>query len=545
LGLSLLVLLTACGRIGYGPVSGDGGDVIPSDSSRDGAADSGAPDSAGDAAACDVDGDGYAAISCGGVDCDDSNAAIAPGAEGPLGDATCSDAIDNDCDGDIDGADSSCQPVDISPLGVAVRPILDPLQGTFASGSDRVYFAGDDGSTGVELWVSDGTRAGTHLVHDVNPAGNSDPRHLRVASDKVFFFADDGTNGLELWVTDGTSAGTLMVRDIHPSGDGLRYHLPALAGDLLVFQGDDGVNGREPWVSDGTAAGTHMIADLTPGAGGSQPYDMQTLDAGSVVFRANVAPSGIELWRSDGTAAGTTLIADANPGAGASLPDGWFRYWGGADGVLYYRGTDGTNGLELWRTDGTEAGTLAVSDIEPGAGDGALGAPHPLVAGGRVFFTGTGPDGVEPYVSDGTPTSTRLLADLNPTGDSNVVDGTYQFTESRGLVFFTADDGMSGREPWVTDGSATGTRLLRDIRSTGASDPYGLFSFRGELWFSADDGSTGVELWKSDGTRANTVLARDFNPGGDGIPFPIGVTASWVLLAADGGGTDGFLWVLR
>lgn len=58
----------------------------------------------------DADGDDYDDIECGGDDCDDSNDAVYPGAnEGPFGDPTCADGLDNDCDGDPDSADTNCQ----------------------------------------------------------------------------------------------------------------------------------------------------------------------------------------------------------------------------------------------------------------------------------------------------------------------------------------------------------------------------------------------------------------------------------------------------
>ena len=57
----------------------------------------------------DADGDGFVAASCGGDDCDELNAAVHPGAaEGPSGESSCTDGIDNDCDGDTDAGDTGC-----------------------------------------------------------------------------------------------------------------------------------------------------------------------------------------------------------------------------------------------------------------------------------------------------------------------------------------------------------------------------------------------------------------------------------------------------
>ena len=57
------------------------------------------------------------------------------------------------------------------------------------------------------------------LVKDINPLGNhSSPTALSDIDGTLFFRAEDGTHGYELWKSDGTPAGTTMVHDIHPSG---------------------------------------------------------------------------------------------------------------------------------------------------------------------------------------------------------------------------------------------------------------------------------------------------------------------------------------
>ena len=81
----------------------------------------------------------------------------------------------------------------------------------------RVFFAATDGVHGVELWVSDGSKVGTRMVADIDPGPpTSDIRDrlswLTAAGDRLFFVADDGVHGPELWVSDGTAAGTAMTR---------------------------------------------------------------------------------------------------------------------------------------------------------------------------------------------------------------------------------------------------------------------------------------------------------------------------------------------
>lgn len=81
-------------------------------------------------------------------------------------------------------------------------------------------------------------------------------------------------------------------------------------------------------------------------------------------------------------------------------------------------------------------------------------------------------------------------------------------------VWFSADaDDGSGREPWLSDGTAEGTKLVADIAPDGASNPTG---FRGRVAFTADDGVHGPELWLSDVANGDTRLVLDIRPGPDG-----------------------------
>jgi len=87
--------------------------------------------------------------------------------------------------------------------------------------------------------------------------------------------------------------------------------------------------------------------------------------AGSWVFftASSYNNLGVELYKTDGTAAGTMLVKDIEPGADSSFPDNLANL----NGVLFFTANTGSSGLELWKSDGTEAGTVLVKDIQPGA----------------------------------------------------------------------------------------------------------------------------------------------------------------------------------
>src|SRR5262249_60144077 len=87
---------------------------------------------------------------------------------------------------------------------------------------------------------------------------------------------------------------------------------------------------------------------------------------GTAVFRGGDGVTGRELWKSDGTAAGTVLVKDIRPGPDYGYPENLT----GVGRTLFFTANDGVNGQELWKSDGTEAGTVLVKDINPGSAFG-------------------------------------------------------------------------------------------------------------------------------------------------------------------------------
>ena len=103
-----------------------------------------------------------------------------------------------------------------------------------------------------------------------------------------------------------------------------------------------------------------------------------------------------------------------------------------------------------------------------------------------------------------------MVRDINGSGSSDPTE----LTSVGEMLFFAAKGGGKGRELWVSDGTTTGTRRVKDIRpGSVGSYPNGLTVFNGRLYFAADDGVSGEELWTSDGTNAGTQRVRDINPG--------------------------------
>jgi ELWxxDGT repeat protein len=253
------------------------------------------------------------------------------------------------------------------------------------------------------------------------------------------------------------------------------------------------------------AAAQHLVQvkDInTSTAYGSDAIPTKPVQVGSVAYFTAVGTSAnVGLWKTDGTDAGTVLVREFPAGiAGGTLV--------GVDGTLYFQATDLEHGAELWKSDGTESGTALVKEIRAGS---ASSSPTNLAAfAGRLYFSADdGINGRELWVSDGTESGTSRI-DIAPGSGSSSPSG---FRAMGTSLYFAATDGTTGQELWRADASGAAA-MVRDINPGAASSsPTNLVVFAGALFFSATEASTGTELWKSDGTAAGTVIVRDAFPG--------------------------------
>ena len=453
---------------------------------------------------------------------------------------------------------------------------------------------------GEELWRSNGTKPGTKLVKDIDPGplvikkmektetGSSAPDSVLRTKKWIYFQATTVKYGDELWKSDGTKWGTKLVKDIVPGpGTSDPEDIVSTAPRTTFFRAWDKKHGEELWKTDGTQKGTTLIKDinpdLPPGArcdqgdcgipkGWSHP-DTVTVMGKQVFFAADDGKHGVELWKSDGTEKGTTLVKDINTVKGNSNPnDKGDALTRSAEveklfvvgKTLYFRASDGKHGVELWKSDGTNKGTRLVKDINPAA-------PAPIntackdrkscvgsswvdditvvgktAAGRRIYFTANdGKHGLELWKSDGTKSGTKLVKNINPTSAREASDIS-NLVALRRRIYFSANDGKHGVELWKSDGTRSGTTLVKDINPGKAdSDPDSLTAFKGRLLFSADDGVHGYEMWRSNGTKANTGLLINLEPGAGGSePGELTISGPFLYFAASTPSAGEELWAV-
>ena len=250
-----------------------------------------------------------------------------------------------------------------------------------------------------------------------------------------------------------------------------------------------------------------IVADIVPGVAGSNPHDFANVN-GTLFFSARNAANGYELWKSDGTAAGTSLVKNIRPGFNGSYPTSLTN----VSGTLFFSANDGTNGVELWQSDGTDSGTTLVKNINAGT---VSSQPASLVnLNGTLFFSANdGMNGYQLWQSDGTAAGTTLAIVIRTDGRYSI---PRSLTNVNGTLFFTAEDGITGYELWRSDGTQASTSLVKDINAGfGYSNPDQLTNVNGTLFFRANDGTQGDELWQSDGTDGGTSVVKDIFPGSD------------------------------
>ena len=433
---------------------------------------------------------------------------------------------------------------------------------------NTLYFTADNGKAGTELWKCTASGA-VSMVKDIYPGSlSSSPSNLVccwTGSRALLFFTAfvGGVGGLgrELWVSDGTPAGTVMVKDIRAGSGSSSPSLLTCCNGRVFFRAFDTTTGTELYVSDGTAAGTTLLKNIWAGYLSSLPSNLVSCK-GTLYFAANNGFNGFangdELWKSDGTAAGTVMVKDIWPGVGSSSPRGITCY---GNKIVFHAFT--LNGREPWQSDGTAAGTKEIADINPGF----LMSSSPLGfarCGKLIFFRAskTSPaataTGAEPWVTDCTATGTKLLKDIYP---GRIRFGAYSsqpfnFTCCNGKMFFTASNGTpttgtgtigTGNELWTSDGTAAGTVLVKDIRpGTLGGFPSNLTCIGKGVYFSAIGPTNGAELWFSDGTAAGTKEVCDLRKGSlSSFPSNLTVCGGKLFFTANDGKTGTELWVIR
>src|SRR4051794_11481177 len=110
-----------------------------------------------------------------------------------------------------------------------------------------------------------------------------------------------------------------------------------------IFVANDGIHGNELWATSGSSGQPVLLKDIRLGSNDSNPSNL--LYSGSYVYFTAYDGADTLLWRTDGTTAGTlALTTPGNGGSGGTLTR--------VGGTLFYNGNDSTHGSGLFAVDG-------------------------------------------------------------------------------------------------------------------------------------------------------------------------------------------------
>lgn len=439
-------------------------------------------------------------------------------------------------DGSFAGTNSitALRPTNLGSLFYYNLPIFQVFQ-------DKLFFNANNGLNGEEPWSSDGTTTGTALLLDIySGLESSDPFFKAATASDLFFSANSAGFGREIWKTNGTTQGTVLLKDINPGPDGCSTEDIAALGDKIVFTAYRPAEQEEMWSSDGTEAGTNLLKDIAPG-GPSQPrllpqaFSLSGLPTALFSARPDSLSKGT-LWKTDGSPSGTVELWSPDSSSIFTLNEA--IQWGTE---VLFTGFFPNGDVALYKTDGTSGGTGLVKAISTGLANG--GQSQFTVFKNQVFFSANdGISGRELWRTDGTGPGTYRLNDLAGGNAGSYPMAFYNFKDT--LLFFSATDEGYNSELWSTTGNAGDTHLVKDIRpGYQSSNLYDFVSYQGKVYFSADDGLHGRELWQTDGSLAGTTMVKDINPGlASSVPTDLTVFNDHIYFAADDGVHGRELW---
>ena len=405
---------------------------------------------------------------------------------------------------------------------------------------------------GPKLFVSDGTPQGTFQLGESTVFS---PENLTAVGNTVYFSAKgQNLNNTELWKTNGTPQGTVMVRNINPGNASSNPANFCNVNGTLYFSADNGQLGRQIWKSNGTSATTWSISTLntfgvlgvsigqvvhlngtvffTAGSGvpnlGYQVHKVNAQGTGTVkldnvLIAENLTPcngrvfftqtpqfSGLKLSY---VTANSNVVTEVKnfpviPNEPSPIP----KNLTAVGETLYFTAATAAHGRELWRSTGTEAGTVMVQDFYPGAGSSLVNYLCP--AGNSLLFSALRPD-------DGLELRVYNIGDPNIRTYANIgqpCSFPKSFTPMGNRVYFSAADFVYGEELWSSDGTEQGTFRVKDIhQGIGSSSPDQLTVITNNgvsmLFFVAFDAVNGYELWKSNGTAQGTLRLSNIGPG--------------------------------
>jgi ELWxxDGT repeat protein len=351
----------------------------------------------------------------------------------------------------------------------------------FVNHNGIVYFLSQDQNISNHyVQRTDGTLAGTFPLKNFEVIGGVTP-----AGDNVFFQGLTPTGTWQLFRSNGTTAGTVLMKQESSATWAYSYTGAAIGGTFLFTNGT-----TELWKTNGTTAGTTLVKTF--------PVMENMVSAGNRAYMLVEPVAGsFELWKTNGTTAGTLRIQPLVPVSGFST-----RYYffpnSTINGITYFFGTDNHKGHEVWRTDGTAAGTYRIAKIQMLSTTEFISQVRSMTVfkNDLYFSTANAAREYALFKSDGTTAGTVQLITV-PAIVQYIALGDQ-------LVFFPFRNQERDYLPpiiWRTDGTTAGTVPVKTVTGVSFFSDVDYEVINGIAYFTSWEGPG---LWRTDGTECGT-----------------------------------------
>lgn len=369
--------------------------------------------------------------------------------------------------------------------------------------NDKFYFAGFNGTNAdgydFELWQSDGTTAGTILLKDINLINSASPNYFTTINNKLYF----KTSNEQVWQSDGTANGTIFIQNIPKPANSPSYYqtkpeLIYTSNNYLLYSYYSEQYGFELWKTNGVSQS--LLKNISTAHKTSLGSDKK-VRLGNTWYFNGMDYRGAELWKSDGTPEGTILVKDINTGSNSSI----IQQIVAVGNLVYFTVIfTGENAIKFYKSDGTEAGTVAMN-VDIYAQTNYLTPSNNYLFFMARYFAESTPWIHNEQIVETRPISTGYLYDRLP---------DFLVALQDRLTFSSYNGTLSGL--WISDGTRVNTKRVCENETINVPlNPICNIEFKNKLYFFSfyyDSNNTRkYALFESDGTKIGTKIVKEFD----------------------------------
>jgi ELWxxDGT repeat protein len=360
----------------------------------------------------------------------------------------------------------------------------------------KLYFSAEfqspnEGAKGQEICVLN--NGIISLIQDINPdAANADIDNLIEHNGMLYFSANNGTNGRELWIYDPTTNVASLLKNIRDDSNsiaGSSISNMTVHNNLIYFTAQETTSKNELWKTNGTEGGTVKVAVITENNKIGTDIDYLIDFNGELYFSANEENTSKELWSYNSSTQISRIVKDIRTGNLGSSPKNFIEFDGE---LLFTASSEQQNGDELYKTDGTEGGTIKVKRLNPD-GNATVYINTAFEFGEKLFFVAKKETSAFLFSTNGIAEETL---EINEVADgSNAGIDNFKPVSYNNKIYFrgTNSDGIIGI--WETSGNPNEAKELTTNTLTGSYEPEDFIVFYDKLFFTAQNSTFGNEIF--------------------------------------------------